>query len=136
MTYILFICYNYGVLIFSVLNNFLEMKSDMSTIENIASDGSIGYWLHPEIGEKLTHDEGVLGACLNEDPNSAACRFYILAVANPNLDGKFTIFGRVTKGLDIVRTINNRAVYKEADESKYNHLKEPVLIRSVTVHAD
>lgn len=95
--------------------------------------GSIGYWLKPEVNE-LTHEEGVVGACLNGDPNSAGCRFYIAAAKMPQMDGYFTIFGKVTKGLDIVRTINNRAVYKDADESKYNHLKEPVLIRGVTIH--
>jgi cyclophilin family peptidyl-prolyl cis-trans isomerase len=89
--------------------------------------GSIGYWLRPEISEKLTHEEGVLGACLNEDPNSASCRFRILGVANRYMDGQFTIFGRVTKGLDIVRTINKRAV------TEFDRLEKPVVIRSVTI---
>ena len=50
----------------------------------------------------------------------------------PQMDGDFTIFGKVTRGLDIVRAINKRAVYD--DTMKQNHLKEPVLIRSVTIH--
>jgi cyclophilin family peptidyl-prolyl cis-trans isomerase len=44
-----------------------------------AGSGSIGYWLRPEFNEKLTHTEGVLGACLGEDIESASCRFYITA---------------------------------------------------------
>ena len=90
--------------------------------------GSIGYWLKPEISEKLTHEEGVLGACLGEDPDSAACRFYITAAPNPYMDGKFTIFGRVTKGMDIVRIINKRAV------TEFDRLEKPVGIRNVTIH--
>ncbi len=94
-----------------------------------AGSGSIGYWLRPEVNRKLTHDEGVLGACLGDDPNSAACRFYLAAVAMPQMDlrGSFTIFGKVTQGLDIVRTINKREV-QETDL-----LRQPVLIRSVTI---
>ena len=89
--------------------------------------GSIGYWLKPEISEKLTHQEGVLGACIGEDRDSAACRFYITAEANPYMDGRFTIFGRVTQGLDIVRTINKRPV------TEFDRLQQPVVIRNVTI---
>jgi len=91
--------------------------------------GSIGYWLRPEITEKLTHTEGVLGACLGEDIESAACRFYITAEPNPYMDGKFTIFGRVTKGMDVVRAINKRPV------GEFDRPTQPVVIRTVTIQA-
>jgi peptidyl-prolyl cis-trans isomerase B (cyclophilin B) len=90
--------------------------------------GSIGYWLRKESSEKLTHEEGVLGACLGEDPESAACRFYITAAPMPWMDGRFTVFGKVTQGLDIVRTINRREVQEN------DRLERPVLIRNVTIH--
>jgi peptidyl-prolyl cis-trans isomerase B (cyclophilin B) len=89
--------------------------------------GSIGYWLRQEITTKLTHEEGVLGACRGEDPNSASCRFYLMAAAAPIMDGEFTIFGKVTRGLDVVRTINKREV------RDFDMLAKPVLIKSVTI---
>jgi cyclophilin family peptidyl-prolyl cis-trans isomerase len=89
--------------------------------------GSIGYWLRPEISSKLTLEEGVLVACQNRDPNSAACRFFITAAAMPQMDGQFTVFGKVRRGLDIVHTINKKAVL-EGDR-----LEQPVIIRSVTI---
>jgi cyclophilin family peptidyl-prolyl cis-trans isomerase len=89
--------------------------------------GSIGYWLRPEFSPKLKHDEGVVGACLHRDPNSAACRFYITAASMPQMDGEFTIFGKVVKGMDIVRTINTRAVQEN------DRLQQPVVIRNVTI---
>ncbi|MBM3995910.1 MAG: peptidylprolyl isomerase [Planctomycetes bacterium] len=89
--------------------------------------GSIGYWLKPEISDKLTHQEGVLGACQGRDPNSAACRFYLTAAAMPQMDGSFTVFGRVTKGMDVVRAINKKEV------TEMDRLKQPVVIRSVTI---
>jgi cyclophilin family peptidyl-prolyl cis-trans isomerase len=92
--------------------------------------GSIGYWLRPEISDKLTHEEGVLGACIGRDPESAACRFYLTAAAMPQMDGEFTILGKVTQGLDVVHTINKRGV-RENDA-----LEQPVLIRSVTIQTE
>jgi cyclophilin family peptidyl-prolyl cis-trans isomerase len=89
--------------------------------------GSIGYWLRPEFSTKLKHEEGVVGACLHRDPNSAACRFYITAAAMPQMDGEFTIFGKVAAGMDIVRTINNRAVQEN------DRLQQPAVIRNVTI---
>lgn len=89
--------------------------------------GNIGYWLKPEFSDKLTHDEGVIGACLRRTPETAACRFYITAAAMPQMDGEFTAFGKVSKGLDIVRTINKRAV-QENDRPV-----QPVTIKSVTI---
>ena len=94
-----------------------------------AGSGSIGYWLRPEISDQLTHEEGVIGASIGEDPDSAACRFHITAAPIPAMNGRFTIFGRVTQGLDIVRTINKRGV------NEFDRLDQPVLIRSVTIQS-
>lgn len=110
---------------------YIESGCPKGTGEN--GFGSIGYWLKPEVSEKVTHEEGVIGACLNGDPNTASCRFYIAAAKMPQMDGFFTIFGKVSQGLDVVRTINKRAVYDEKD--KQNRVQQPVTIRSVTVHA-
>jgi len=92
-----------------------------------SGSGSIGYWLNREISEKLTHEEGTLSAALGQASDSASCRFLITAAPNPNMDGQFTIFGRVSKGLDIVRTINKRPV------TEFDRLATPVVIRNVTI---
>lgn len=105
---------------------FIESGCPRGTGE--VGSGSIGYWLRPEISDKLTHEAGVIGASLGRDPDSAACRFYITAVANPIMDGSYTIFGKVTRGLDVVRTINKRELQED------DRLKQPVLIKSVTIH--
>lgn len=89
--------------------------------------GSIGYWLRPEISDKLKHEEGAVGACLHRDPLSGSCRFYITAAAMPHMDGNFTLFGKVVKGMDIVRTINRRAVLEN------DRPEQPVVIRNVTI---
>jgi cyclophilin family peptidyl-prolyl cis-trans isomerase len=48
------------------------------------------------------HDAGALGMARSQDPNSASCQFYICLDAAHNLDGGYTVFGRVTKGMENV----------------------------------
>lgn len=41
----------------------------------------------------------------NAGPNTNGSQFFLTAVPTPWLDGKHTVFGRVTKGLDTIATI-------------------------------
>jgi cyclophilin family peptidyl-prolyl cis-trans isomerase len=99
---------------------------------------SIGYWLRPEFSppEVARHTAGTVGACRVTEPDSAACRFYVIVEGPPpNLDGNFTIFGKVVQGLDVIRTIYSGGVI--IDESAPTHgpkpLARPVVIRKVTI---
>ena len=69
------------------------------------------YLLEPEFVDSLTHTYGALGAGRdgNLDKLSARCQFYIVQNKNGEhrLDGDYTIFGKVIKGMDIVDTIVN-----------------------------
>lgn len=64
------------------------------------------YLLKPEFHPELTHVYGAIGAGRDDNPGklSARCQFYI--VQNPaglhRLDGDYTVFGRIIKGMDIV----------------------------------
>jgi peptidyl-prolyl cis-trans isomerase B (cyclophilin B) len=98
--------------------------------------GSIGYWLKPEPqGEqKITHDEGVVGACRGAEEDSAACRFYITLSKAPFLDGNFTAFGKITQGLDLARKISVQPVIMDDEDPNDAHRPEkPVKIKKVTI---
>lgn len=100
-------------------------------------DGSIGYWLKPEAGEALHHEVGAVGAMHGSAPDSAACKFYIMLCDAPYLDGRYTVFGKVTKGMDVVRTMFTRPVIiDDTDPPGHNRPKDPIIIRKATVQTN
>jgi len=48
---------------------------------------------------------GVAGMARAESPDSANSQFYLMRDATPNLDQKYTTFGRAVAGLDVIRAI-------------------------------
>jgi len=69
------------------------------------------YLLAPEFVENLTHEYGALGAGRdgNAEKLSARCQFYIVQNKDGEhrLDGDYTVFGKVIKGMEIVDAIVN-----------------------------
>jgi cyclophilin family peptidyl-prolyl cis-trans isomerase len=95
--------------------------------------GSVGYWLEPEINNKLVHEAGTVGAWhLGDESDSDAARFYITLHPAPWMDGSYTIFGRVTHGLAVADAINRRPVI---DEEPFDRPRVPVLIRQVVIES-
>ena len=41
----------------------------------------------------------------SNDPNSASAQFYVALQALPELDGRYAVFGRVSKGMDVIDRI-------------------------------
>jgi peptidyl-prolyl cis-trans isomerase A (cyclophilin A) len=74
--------------------------------------GGPGYKFRQEIHEDLKHDsEGVL-AMANAGPNTNGSQFYITLNATPHLDGGYNVFGKVFKGMDVVKNIKAGDVMK------------------------
>ena len=54
---------------------------------------------------KLSHDRGTLGAARSANPDSANSQFFINFSDNSFLNGQYTVYGRVIKGMDHVDKI-------------------------------
>lgn len=68
--------------------------------------GGTGHTIKLEISPKLKHVEGALAMARSGDPDSADCQFYItLADQRKTLDGNYAVFGKVIKGMDVVKRI-------------------------------
>ena len=70
--------------------------------------GGPGYTIPAEIG--LKHTKGAIATArladaVNPNKESSGSQFYIVEEDIPFLDGNYTVFGYVTKGMDIVEKI-------------------------------
>lgn len=54
---------------------------------------------------QLPHDRGAVAMARSQEPNSASAQFYIALQALPELDGRYAVFGRVVKGMEVVDRI-------------------------------
>lgn len=67
-----------------------------------------------EITKKRRHVAGSVGMAHAGDPKMADSQFYIVIQPRPGLDGKYTVFGRVISGMDVVQKIKKTDVLKRA----------------------
>jgi len=63
--------------------------------------GGPGYTIPAEFN-KQKHVRGAVAMARTQDPNSAGSQFYICLAPANFLDGQYTVFGIVTKGMDVV----------------------------------
>jgi cyclophilin family peptidyl-prolyl cis-trans isomerase len=92
--------------------------------------GGPGYTVPAEIG--LKHTKGAVatartGDQVNPQKASSGSQFYIVEEDIPFLDGNYTVFGYVTKGMDIVEKIG--AVATDANDKPTT----PVTIKKITI---
>jgi peptidyl-prolyl cis-trans isomerase B (cyclophilin B) len=66
--------------------------------------GGPGYTIKAEFNKK-NHVRGILSMARAADPNSAGSQFFICVANASFLDGKYTAFGEVTSGMEVVDKI-------------------------------
>ena len=98
-----------------VISNFVIQGGDPTG----TGGGGPGYRFEDEtVGNPNKHGTGFLSMA-NAGPNTNGRQFFITHSAQPHLDGKHTVFGKVTSGMDVVNAIRqgDRMVKVTAMES-------------------
>jgi peptidyl-prolyl cis-trans isomerase B (cyclophilin B) len=66
--------------------------------------GGPGYTIDDEFSQ-VSHTRGMVSMANTGAPKSAGSQFFIVVADSPHLDGKYTLFGRVTEGMDVADRI-------------------------------
>ncbi|WP_167757784.1 MULTISPECIES: peptidylprolyl isomerase [Deinococcus] len=89
-----------------VIEGFMAQGGDPGSADEAKKDtwgtGGPGYQFPDEIRSKLTFDSGGLLAMANSGPNTNGSQFFITFQPTDFLNGKYNLFGKVTKGEDIL----------------------------------
>ena len=102
-----------GVVFHRVIDGFMAQTGDVqfgnlnlpSYDLNSAGTGASSY---PDLKSEfsdLPHDRGTLSMARSSDPNSANSQFFICFKSSSFLDRQYTVFGKVTKGMEYVDLI-------------------------------
>ncbi len=90
-----------GIIFHRVIDGFMIQGGDPTG----TGRGGPGYTIDDEFAPGLAHTDAGVFSMANAGPNTGGSQFFITLAATPWLDGKHAIFGRVTSGLDVVKTI-------------------------------
>jgi peptidyl-prolyl cis-trans isomerase B (cyclophilin B) len=69
--------------------------------------GGPGHSVKSEFND-VPHKRGIVSMARSNDPDSAGSQFFIVVEDSPFLDGKYTAFGQVVKGLGVADKIVNQ----------------------------
>lgn len=106
-----------------VIPNFMVQAGDPLGL----GTGGPGYRFEDEVGNGLKFDGPGILAMANSGPNTNGSQFFITHIATPWLDGKHTIFGKVTEGQEIVSAIGN------VPKGPNDRPSQPVTLHSITI---
>ena len=115
-----------GIIFHRVIDGFMIQGGDPTG----TGRGGPGYRIKDEVGEGLAHDsEGILSMA-NAGPDTGGSQFFITLAPTPWLNGHHAIFGKIVKGMDVVREIGSVATNYQ------DRPLDPVVMEKVEVLAE
>ena len=123
-----------NVVFHRVIDGFMAQTGDVSfgnkeknyVPERCGTGGSENDDLAQEFSD-LPFDKGVLGMARSQNPDSANSQFFIMLAEGHFLNGNYTVFGKVTKGIKFVDRI------KKGDSNLNGTVQDPDMIISASI---
>ncbi len=113
-----------GVIFHTVIPGYIAQTGDPSG----TGWGGPGYMIADELDPTMKFDQpGRVGMVNSKTPGSNNSQFFFTYMAQPDLDGKYTIFGQVIQGMDVIKSLISR------DPSKSGPLSAADQIIKVTI---
>lgn len=125
-----------GVAFHRVIDGFMAQTGDVKfgKIEGYkrryAGQGGSNY---PDLEAEFStikYEEGTVGMARAQTPNSANSQFFIMFNRSPNLDGNYTVFGKVIDGQEVVNSI------KRGSMSDNGSVINPDIMKKVSIKSD
>ena len=125
-----------GVVFHRVIEGFMAQTGDVKfgKIEGYkrryAGQGGSNY---PDLDAEFStikYEEGTVGMARAQSPNSANSQFFIMFNRSPNLDGNYTVFGKVIDGQEVVNSI------KRGSMSDNGSVINPDIMKKVSIKSD
>jgi peptidyl-prolyl cis-trans isomerase B (cyclophilin B) len=112
-----------------VIPGFMIQGGDPNTISGDPSTWGIGGAPSNVRAEfnSVSHKRGIVSMARSQDPNSASSQFFIVVADSPFLDNQYSVFGQVTKGMDVADAI------VKAPKGANDRPNNPVAITKIVV---
>jgi peptidyl-prolyl cis-trans isomerase-like 1 len=101
-----------GTTFHRVIEHFMLQGGD-PTGSGLGGESIFGGKFEDEISPDLKHTGAGIISMANSGPNSNGSQFFITLAPCPWLDGKHSIFGRVSKGMRVVQRLGSTATTKD-----------------------
>jgi peptidylprolyl isomerase domain and WD repeat-containing protein 1 len=98
--------YYNGHIFHRVIKGFMAQTGD-PTGTGTGGESIWGGEFEDEFHPSLRHDRPYTLSMANAGPNTNGSQFFVTVIPTPWLDNKHTVFGRVTKGMEVCQTLSN-----------------------------
>ena len=112
-----------GIIFHRVIDGFMIQGGDPTG----TGMGGPGYKIKDEFGEGLKHDDEGILSMANAGPNTGGSQFFITLRECSWLNGKHAVFGKVTKGMEVVYRIG------KVKTGAMDRPVKPVVIKKITI---